>query len=247
MKQDFIDNPQFVLGESGSGFPFHQHGEAILQLMTGRKRWWLLDAGKTPPSGYRYDMSQLKWVQQMLGKLPESVKPWTCTQEPGEILYVPDGFWHATLNIGETLAVGAQAGQTGWAQIHKDRAALLTEVFTAKAAGVTAKQVKKLVGKMDKLLKKYGPNSHLLDAKAGMLANLGGSDSGDSPADLAFQAAIAADPLSETTLEKYAMWLSQQGRRFNDAMAIWYKMVPTPGKPFVIQIPSICPWFWAYW
>ena len=81
MLQDFIDNPQFVLGESGSGFPFHQHGEAILQLLTGRKRWWLLDAGQTPPSGYRYDMSQLKWIQQTLPKLPPSLKPWTCTQE----------------------------------------------------------------------------------------------------------------------------------------------------------------------
>ena len=225
MKQDFIDNPQFVLGESGSGFPFHQHGEAILQLMTGRKRWWLLDAEKTPPSGYRHDMSQLRWVQQMLGKLPESVKPWTCTQEPGEILYVPDGFWHATLNIGETLAIGAQAGQTAWAQIHKDRGALLTEVYTAKANGVTEKQVKKLTVKIDKMLKKYGPNSHLLDAKAGMLANLGGSDDQDSPTDRAFQAAVAADPLSEATLEKYAMWLSQQSGRFHDAMAVWHQIV----------------------
>ena len=165
MLQDFIDNPQFVLGESGSGFPFHQHGEAILQLLTGRKRWWLLDGGQTPPSGYRYDMSQLKWIQQTLPKLPASVKPWTCTQEPGEILYVPDSFWHATLNIGETVAVGAQAGQSGWAQIHKERGALINEVLSASTQKVSSKEAKKLVVKVDKMLKKYGANSHLLAAK----------------------------------------------------------------------------------
>lgn len=165
MRQDFIDNPQFVLGESGSGFPFHQHGEAILQLLTGRKRWWLLDGGQTPPSGYRYDMSQLNWVQHTLPKLPPSVKPWTCTQEPGEILYVPDGFWHATLNIGETLAVGAQAGQTSWARIHKERGALINEVQSAAKQQVSAQEAKKLVSKVDKMLKKYGANSHLIGAK----------------------------------------------------------------------------------
>ena len=240
-----------MLGESGSGFPFHQHGEAVLQLMTGRKRWWLLPGSRTPPSGYRFDMSQLKWVQQVLPKLPADTAPQACTQVPGEILYVPDSFWHATLNIGETLAVGAQAGQTrgykhvktvpdgGWAQIHKDRGMLLVEVLTAAKQQPSAKQVSKLIKKVEKMLRKYGPNTHLLDAKANLLQAVNPSAMAGSPTDEAFQAAIAADPLSTKTVEKYAKWLSMQGNRFNDGLAVWLQLVelrPHAADPYL---------FWA--
>lgn len=302
MLQDFIDNPQLVLGGSGSGFPFHQHGEAVLQLLTGRKRWWLLDGAQIPPSGYRYDMSQLQWVQYVLPKLhvpPQVGKPSTCTQEPGEVMYVPDSFWHATLNIGETLAVGAQAGQDGWEVIHKDRGALINEVLIASQSQqqqVSAKQARKLVTKVDRMLRQYGANSHLLDAKVRLsslgiapvlpssdCASCGGRlgcwqakvqlrqahqptrpslppllvraivshacsctypapNSADQGPILAARGAClavactdttsgcmtaphTADPVSESTVEKYAMWLSGQNDRFNDALAQWFALV----------------------
>lgn len=31
-----------------------------------------------------------------------------CVQGPNEVLYVPEGFLHATLNIGDTVAIAGQ-------------------------------------------------------------------------------------------------------------------------------------------
>ena len=72
------------------------------------------------------------------------------------------GFWHATLNIGETLAVGSWPDGL---HIHKERGALINEVQIASKKKVSTKEAKKLVSKVDKMLKKYGANSHLIDAK----------------------------------------------------------------------------------
>lgn len=36
-----------------------------------------------------------------------------CVQQPGEVVYVPPLWWHATSNMGDTVAVGAQARKMG--------------------------------------------------------------------------------------------------------------------------------------
>mmetsp|Transcript_60976 Transcript_60976/g.114972 ORF Transcript_60976/g.114972 Transcript_60976/m.114972 type:complete len:313 (+) Transcript_60976:101-1039(+) len=115
----------FGLGRSGSGLPFHWHGAAFFEVTQGQKRWFF-----APP---HYDfsdawgMSSLSWLHSLWGRtsvsfhrdaekvqralldgessssvpLPQGV--WTCTQGPGEVLYIPAGWWHATLNVGETV------------------------------------------------------------------------------------------------------------------------------------------------
>ena len=42
-----------------------------------------------------------------------------CVQRAGELLYVPEGWHHATLNYGETLAVAQQAriGRSEWLRL----------------------------------------------------------------------------------------------------------------------------------
>lgn len=43
-----------------------------------------------------------------LASLPAEARPTVCLQRSGELLWLPDSWLHATLNVGESLAVGAQ-------------------------------------------------------------------------------------------------------------------------------------------
>ena len=59
-----------------------------------------------------------------------SIRDWAavlrggCLQAPGDVLYVPRGWTHATLNVGEALAVGAQAQWPAADRLRRARAVL---------------------------------------------------------------------------------------------------------------------------
>ena len=38
-----------------------------------------------------------------------SYRPLECTQKEGDVVYIPAGFSHQTINIGDTIAIGGQA------------------------------------------------------------------------------------------------------------------------------------------
>ena len=42
---------------------------------------------------------------------PGNQQPVECVQGPGQVIYLPSGWKHLTLNIGEAIGVGGQAGQ----------------------------------------------------------------------------------------------------------------------------------------
>lgn len=39
----------------------------------------------------------------------ECQRPLECLQNPGDVVYLPSGWSHLTVNVGETIAVGGQA------------------------------------------------------------------------------------------------------------------------------------------
>ena len=59
-----------------------------------------------------------------------SIRAWAailrggCLQAPGDVLYVPRGWTHATLNVGEALAVGEQAQWPAADRLRRARAVL---------------------------------------------------------------------------------------------------------------------------
>eukprot|EP00928_Gymnodinium_smaydae_P065804 TRINITY_DN48896_c0_g1_i1.p1 TRINITY_DN48896_c0_g1~~TRINITY_DN48896_c0_g1_i1.p1 ORF type:complete len:391 (-),score=53.63 TRINITY_DN48896_c0_g1_i1:220-1392(-) len=103
-----VDDLLVSLGPSSQGVPLHAHGGAWQALVHGKKLWGFLPPDKHPLSRIGMtvkdilkEMTEVDWS----GKAP----PLFCLQEPGEVLVLPHHWKHATMNIGETISIGAQA------------------------------------------------------------------------------------------------------------------------------------------
>lgn len=91
----------FGMGGSGSGVPFHTHGPVFAEVFYGMKRWFLKEA-RTPEPIFDPDGSSLSWFMQTYRLSPEP-DILDCVVLPGEFLYIPSLWHHATLNIGQTV------------------------------------------------------------------------------------------------------------------------------------------------
>ncbi len=84
---------------------FHRHGESWLGQVEGRRQWWFLPPDTTPPP------PRVNACGYLTG---ESVLPLgvtTITQEPGQIIWFPKDWYHATCALDDwTLGIGAQQG-----------------------------------------------------------------------------------------------------------------------------------------
>ena len=98
-----------ILGAAGTGTGFHSHTSAYNALVYGRKRWYLL-----PPLLPRViDMdTALPWYEVLtyenLNKLP--VKPIVFDQYPGEVVYIPSDWYHATVNMDLSVGIAVELG-----------------------------------------------------------------------------------------------------------------------------------------
>ena len=98
------------LGGAGSGLPWHTHGETWIATVYGRKAWFVYapgDAGSTQRGSPLHDASA--WFVHTLPTLSEAQRPLHCVQQPGEIVYLPAGWAHLTVNLDETIGAGAQS------------------------------------------------------------------------------------------------------------------------------------------
>ena len=126
--------PSFINHDTSPlGLPFHSHGETWLGLVYGMKRWFLYPPGASQPISIERTHNPLRTVYQWFleiypqlqsldqppihGELPvhqsanEGYRPLECVQMPGDIMYVPSGWNHLTLNIGElSIYQGANDG-----------------------------------------------------------------------------------------------------------------------------------------
>ncbi|XP_063437147.1 bifunctional arginine demethylase and lysyl-hydroxylase psr-1-like isoform X1 [Mytilus trossulus] len=106
--KDGRDDSIFFLGASSSGVSFHKHADAWNGVIYGEKRWFLYPVNHTPPGGVYPGFTQIEWFEKVYPFLPESEKPIECVQKAGEILYLPEGTYHGTINMGDTVAIGIQ-------------------------------------------------------------------------------------------------------------------------------------------
>eukprot|EP01041_Mallomonas_annulata_P011370 gene11370-23795_t len=102
---------QLSIGGFSSGSPAHGHDAAFNILLTGRKRWFLLAPDAMGPRDRfwaedKHPLAQL----DVFEKLRESGQLFEVTQYPGDVVYVPADWVHATLNTCDTVALAQEFG-----------------------------------------------------------------------------------------------------------------------------------------
>ncbi|MBN3315385.1 JMJD8 protein, partial [Atractosteus spatula] len=98
----------FGIAGPGTGVPFHWHGPGYSEVIYGRKRWFLYPPEKQPH--FHPNRTTLSWVMESYPELPPDEKPVECTIRPGEVLYFPDRWWHATLNLDTGVFISTFLG-----------------------------------------------------------------------------------------------------------------------------------------
>jgi hypothetical protein len=101
LDQDIHASLSFGIGACGSGTPLHVHSQVLAEVFHGRKRWFFAPPGPSPQ--HAPTVTSLGWLAD--GGLAASPDLWDCTIEPGELIFIPDNWWHATLNEGEAVFV----------------------------------------------------------------------------------------------------------------------------------------------
>jgi hypothetical protein len=100
------------ISESGAGLPRHSHGAAWLASIVGSKFWILhppvSEGGSVEWAALPFSAAQ--WLARLGSSsgrnLQQSVQ-W-CVQQPGDVMVLPAFWHHATVNVGDAIAVGAQ-------------------------------------------------------------------------------------------------------------------------------------------
>ena len=104
----------FGVGGPLSGVPLHVHGPGFSETLIGRKRWWLAPPRPKPP--FDPNATALEWALSSRsggggaptkGNGDGGVDFAACTVAEGEAIYFPDGWWHATLNLDETVFISS--------------------------------------------------------------------------------------------------------------------------------------------
>jgi histone arginine demethylase JMJD6 len=110
---------RMFVGPAMSGTLPHHHHAAINALARGRKRWAIF-AGRGPghtrrllEEGYAaYDRGSLAadWFVRECPRLRARprVRLWELIQEPGDLVFIPEGHIHAIVNLDPVLGFGAE-------------------------------------------------------------------------------------------------------------------------------------------
>ncbi|CAE7316584.1 Jmjd8 [Symbiodinium sp. CCMP2456] len=137
---------RLALGSTGQGMPFHSHEDSYHLQLQGRKRWGIYAPGKMTRTGVLHSEDYTAWLRfrrRGRGFVPPQ---WECVSEPGDLLYVPEGFQHATASLGYSVAVVQQARRAlPWSAVfHRHAAVQASREKQRKQAVKLAKKAAKL-------------------------------------------------------------------------------------------------------
>ena len=85
----------FGIGNRGSGVQWHVHGPGFSETIWGRKHWIL----QQDKPDFHPDQTSRNWMEHTYMAMSVTDRPLECTLEPGDMLYFPDMWYHATINL----------------------------------------------------------------------------------------------------------------------------------------------------
>ena len=96
-----ISLKQFIVGPKHSGSPPHFHGHTFNALVYGVKLWYLW-----PPSEAHFAFCHVQdWQRSHQEGQLRGPAALECVQRPGDIVYVPENWGHAVVNVEDSIAV----------------------------------------------------------------------------------------------------------------------------------------------
>jgi hypothetical protein len=102
----FWTGQSFSMSPQGGGFAMHTHAGAWLGLISGEKAWFVEHPERVGPDQPWYNtvlplvLPTRAWAKEVV-RSPKGQRPQFCIQRPGEVFYLPDAYWHATINRGD--------------------------------------------------------------------------------------------------------------------------------------------------
>ncbi|KNC75234.1 hypothetical protein SARC_12239 [Sphaeroforma arctica JP610] len=111
------DYKWIIIGPAGSGSTFHidpNGTSAWNAVVKGRKKWIMYPPSVPPPGIFPSEdgsevaapVSLNEWFSKFYAESKkEGVKPFECIVNEGEMIFVPSGWWHAVVNIEDSIAI----------------------------------------------------------------------------------------------------------------------------------------------
>mmetsp|Transcript_61079 Transcript_61079/g.133756 ORF Transcript_61079/g.133756 Transcript_61079/m.133756 type:complete len:413 (-) Transcript_61079:43-1281(-) len=198
----------FSLGSTGQGVAFHIHGDSYNLHLHGRKQWAIYAPGKMPRTGFSRSETFEDWLR-LRRQGPDFTQPeWECIQEAGEVLYIPEGFYHGTSCVED--CVGAVH------QVERLTPGTSFERFVASRKGTPSEAVSLLreALKLDGTNSDYWMELGVLYASAGRL--------GEAIACL--EKSLDLNPLNEDARSNLASLYVRGGRRLDAARLRWERL-----------------------
>jgi len=93
----------FGVAAVGTGVPFHFHGPVFAETIHGQKRWFLYEPDRRPD--FDPDKSTLQWFIEDYQRMTDKSDLYECILEPLDVIYFPDRWWHATLNVDTVVFI----------------------------------------------------------------------------------------------------------------------------------------------
>jgi hypothetical protein len=115
VRPQFVNNlcgetsePELIsLGQANAGVPPHGHTAAWNVLLFGKKRWFLSAPSDNQKLGSNGDHIST-WLDGAYNTRRKEGKVIECVQEPGDLLFIPQGWAHGTLNLEPALAISQE-------------------------------------------------------------------------------------------------------------------------------------------
>eukprot|EP01043_Picozoa_sp_COSAG02_P063388 COSAG02_NODE_8972_length_2377_cov_2.300702_1_plen_624_part_00 len=100
---------QLSIGGTNSGVSWHKHSQAYNALVFGSKRWFLSPPNHAPGNQVQ---SSHEWAieRETLPVEHRDTTVLTCDQQAGDVMYVPQQWWHSTLCLQESIGLAQQLG-----------------------------------------------------------------------------------------------------------------------------------------